>query len=63
MSRNLTVLLAAVLIAGVIGCDKSKLRDDMMGDSTWESSAGEENAGDPEETPDQDFAVAKGMLD
>ena len=42
MSRNLTVLLAAVLIAGVIGCEKSKLRDDMMGDSTWESSAGEE---------------------
>ncbi|MBW1876149.1 MAG: serine protease [Deltaproteobacteria bacterium] len=42
MSRNLTVLLAAVLIAGVLGCEKSKLRDDMMGDSTWESSAGEE---------------------
>ena len=42
MSRNLTVLLAAVLIAGVIGCEKSKLRDEMMGDSTWESSAGEE---------------------
>jgi len=34
--------LAAVLIAGVLGCEKSKLRDDMMGDSTWESSAGEE---------------------
>jgi len=42
MNRNLTLLLAAVLIAGVIGCEKSKLRDDMMGDSTWESSAGEE---------------------
>ncbi|MBW2627512.1 MAG: hypothetical protein JRE45_07820 [Deltaproteobacteria bacterium] len=42
MSRKLTVLLAAVLIAGVLGCEKSKLRDDMMGDSTWESSAGEE---------------------
>jgi hypothetical protein len=42
MSRNLTVLLAAILIAGAIGCEKSKLRDDMMGDSSWESSAGEE---------------------
>jgi len=42
MSRYLTVLLAAFLIATVIGCEKSKLRDDMMGDSTWESSTGEE---------------------
>jgi hypothetical protein len=42
MSRYMTVLLAALLIATVIGCEKSKLRDDMMGDSTWESSAGEE---------------------
>ncbi len=43
MSRYLTVLWAAFLIATVIGCEKSKLRDDMMGDSTWESSAGEES--------------------
>ena len=42
MSRILTVLLAAVLFASVFGCEKSKLRDDMMGDSTWESSTGEE---------------------
>ena len=42
MSRYLTVLLAVLLVASVIGCEKSKLRDDMMGDSTWESSAGEE---------------------
>ena len=42
MSRYLTVLLAVLMIASVIGCEKSKLRDDMMGDSTWESSAGEE---------------------
>jgi hypothetical protein len=42
MSRYLTVLLAAVVIVSVIGCEKSKLRDDMMGDSTWESSSGEE---------------------
>ena len=43
MSRYLTVSLAALMIASVIGCEKSKLRDDMMGDSTWESSAGEES--------------------
>jgi hypothetical protein len=42
MSRYLTVLLAALVIAGAIGCEKSKLRDDVMGDSTWESSTGEE---------------------
>jgi len=42
MIRYLTVLLAALVIAGAIGCNKSKLREDMMGDSTWESSAGEE---------------------
>jgi len=42
MSRYLTMLCAALLIVPVIGCEKSKLRDDMMGDSTWESSSGEE---------------------
>ena len=42
MSRYLTVLLAALVIANAFGCEKSKLRDDMMGDSTWESSAGDE---------------------
>jgi hypothetical protein len=42
MSRYLTVLLAALVIASAFGCEKSKLRDDMMGDSTWESSTGEE---------------------
>jgi len=42
MSRYLTVLLAALVIASAFGCEKSKLRDDMMGDSTWESSSGEE---------------------
>ena len=56
MSRYLTVWWAALMIASVIGCEKSKLRDDMMGDSTWESSAGEERweAGDqPPKRDDQ----------
>jgi hypothetical protein len=42
MSRYLTLFCAALLIVTVSGCEKSKLRDDMMGDSTWESSSGEE---------------------
>ena len=42
MSRYLTVLWATLLIVFTMGCEKSKLRDDMMGDSTWESSSGEE---------------------
>jgi len=51
MSRYLTVLLAALVIAGAIGCEKSKLRDDVMGDSTWESSAGEETWEAADEPP------------
>ncbi len=43
MSRDLTVLLAALMIASAIGCHKSTLREDMAGDSTWESSAGDES--------------------
>jgi len=46
MSRYLTVLFAALVIAGAIGCNKSKLHEDMMGDSTWETSAGEEKRND-----------------
>ena len=42
MSRYLIVVLPALVITSVFGCEKSKLRDDMMGDSTWESSTGEE---------------------
>jgi hypothetical protein len=54
MSRYLTVCWAALMIASVIGCDKSKLRDDMMGDSTWESSAGEESWEAADQPPKRD---------
>ena len=54
MSRYLSVLLAALLIASVVGCEKSKLRDDMMGDSTWESSAGEESWESADQPPKRD---------
>ena len=39
MSRELTVLSAALLVTAVIGCETSKLQREMMGDSTWETSA------------------------
>ncbi len=51
MSRCLTVPLAVLVIASAIGCEKSKLREDMMGDSSWESSAGEESWEAAEEPP------------
>ncbi len=43
MSRELTVLSAALLVTAVIGCENSKLQREMMGDSTWETSAGYED--------------------
>jgi hypothetical protein len=54
MSRCLIVWWAALMIASVIGCEKSKLRDDMMGDSTWESSAGEERWEAADKPPKRD---------
>ena len=43
MSRELTVLSAALLVTAVVGCENSKLQREMMGDSTWETSAGYED--------------------
>jgi hypothetical protein len=43
MSRYLIVLCVALAMASVIGCENSKLQRDMMGDSTWETSAGYED--------------------
>ena len=54
MSRYWIVLCAAFLITGVIGCEKSKLQEDMMGDSTWESSAGDEDITVKERKPKTD---------
>lgn len=53
MSRHSTVLIA-MMLAVVLGCEQSKLREEMMEDSTWESSAGEETwetAGEASQTP------------
>jgi len=43
MSRYLIILSAAFAIASTIGCEQSKLQREMMGDSTWETSAGYED--------------------
>jgi type II secretory pathway component PulC len=51
MSRHSTVFIA-LMLSSVLGCEKSKLREEMMEDSTWESSAGDETweaAGAPSE--------------
>jgi len=43
MSRYLIILCAAFAIASIVGCENSKLQREMMGDSTWETSAGYED--------------------
>lgn len=43
MSRYMILSFTALLIASVMGCERSKLQEDMMGDSTWETSAGQED--------------------
>lgn len=43
MSRHLTILCAALAMGSVLGCENSKLQREMMGDSTWETSAGYED--------------------
>ena len=43
MSRYMILSSAALLIASAMGCEQSKLQREMMGDSTWETSAGEED--------------------
>jgi len=54
MIRHLTPLLIALLVATSIGCEKSKLREDVMQDSTWESSAGDESWEASEKPPKRD---------
>jgi len=51
MSRYMILSSAALLIASAMGCEQSKLQREMMGDSTWETSAGEEDWNVAEEKP------------
>jgi len=43
MIRYLTVLSIALSITTVVGCEKSKLQEEVMGDSTWENETGNED--------------------
>jgi len=43
MSRYLFSSFAVLLVAGVSGCETTKLQRDMLEDSTWETSQGEED--------------------
>ncbi len=54
MTRYLFVLTVAFAVASVIGCEKSKLQEEMMGDSTWESSSGAEDISTKERKPRRD---------
>jgi hypothetical protein len=56
MSRYLIILCAASVMASVVGCENSKLQREMMGDSTWETSAGYEDIEVKERKPEPDDA-------
>ena len=56
MSRCLNFVCAVLLVAGMIGCEKSKLQEEVMGDSTWETSSGIEDIHVKEKPPEPDDA-------
>ena len=56
MSRFGNFIYAALLVAGAIGCEKSKLQEEVMGDSTWETSSGIEDIHVKETPPKTDDA-------
>jgi|GEM_PF-1404975 len=54
MSRYLIVFLTVIWTASLCGCDKSKLHDEVMGDSTWETSAGDDTWENADRPPKRD---------
>ncbi len=54
MSRYWSMLSTALLIAISIGCNRSTLREEMTGDSTWETSAGDDTWEDADRPPKSD---------
>jgi len=54
MSRYLSVLSTVLLIASSIGCHRTTLREEMTGDSTWETSAGDDTWEDADRPPKRD---------
>jgi hypothetical protein len=65
MSRYLIILCAASALPSVIGCEHSKLQREMMGDSTWETSAGYEDIEVKEQKhePDEKWEEENAPLD
>ncbi len=56
MIRHFILFCVGVSVAISFGCERSKLRENMMQDSTWESSAGDESWEAAEKPPKQDDA-------
>jgi len=58
MSRYLNLVFAAILVTSMIACETTKLQRDMLEDSTWETSEGEDDWEVIEE-PDDELGKAK----
>lgn len=54
MIRHSIFLCAGIFVFTSLGCERSKLREDVMQDSTWESSAGDETWEAAEQPPKRD---------
>lgn len=54
MSRYGILTCAICLAVAIVGCEKSKLQREMMGDSTWETSSGIEDVEVREQPPKTD---------
>jgi hypothetical protein len=61
MSRHLIVLLAACVTTSVAACEKSKLREEMAGDSAWDTSAGDEHWEAADEPPAEKSAFESSL--
>ncbi len=61
MSRYLFLPFAALLLAGIIGCETTKLQRDMLEDSTWETSEGEEDWGRGQTSQSQGEEAKRGL--
>ncbi|MDH4283125.1 MAG: hypothetical protein OEV36_10770 [Myxococcales bacterium] len=57
--KHYTTLMLAAAVATAIGCEKSKLQEDVMDDSTWETSTGEERREKPPAEPKPESSLQK----
>jgi hypothetical protein len=63
MTRHLIVLLVAFVTAGVTACEKSKLHEEMTGDSAWDMSAGDEGWERADQPPAENPAPKGGLAE